>query len=192
MLISLIRGLLGGQQEHPLATISPAVDSKPADAPKPAESPSIESASPTPAKPGRRAPTLRAAGVGSVAQRRALRSVGVLTTEDLLRTDAASLVQRLQWPAVAERRVRRWQRAIRMARTIRSMTPRDALMLRGIHRRSVRAVASDSAPRLYRDLKRYALSSRGAKQLADHPLPSLEQVRRWIDEAQQRGSVSKP
>lgn len=169
MLLSLIRGLLGAQQES-LATLRQPLE--------PAPPPKVNRV--------RRSPTLRAAGIGSVAQRRALRSVGVLTADDLLRADAAELVQRLHWPAVAERCVRRWQRAIRMARAIRTMTPRDALMLRAVHRRSVRALASEAAPRLYRDLKRYALSSRGAKQLGEHPLPSLDDVRRWIEEAQQR------
>lgn len=182
MLLSLIRGLLGGQQEHPLATVSQGAQFEPA------ESSSAVASPPPKVQRVRRSPSLRSAGLGSAAQRRALRSAAILTTEDLLRSNAAELVQRLQWPALAERRVRRWQRAIRMARAIRTMTPRHALMLHAIHRRSVRAVAEEVAPRLHRDLERYALSSRGAKQLGDHPLPSLDEVRRWIEEARRRMS----
>lgn len=134
----------------------------------------------------RRPQTLSAAGIGSSGQRRALRSIHIRTTDDLLEADPAELVQQLQWPPAGERAVRRWQRAIRTAQTISSMTPLDALMLRAIHRRTLRALASEDAPRLYRDLKRYALSSAGARRLGNRPLPSLEQVRKWIEGARAR------
>lgn len=178
MLLSLIRGLLGGQgttlgDEHQRAAPSQ-------QAAEPILRPSIGRS--------RRSQTLSAAGIGSARQRRALRSVEIRTTDDLLRADPCELAAQLRWPPVAQRGVRRWQRAIQMARAIPSMTPLDALMLRTVHRRTLRAIASEDAPRLHRDLKRYALSSRGAKCLGDRPLPTLEDVRRWIEAAKERVS----
>lgn len=171
MLLSLIRGLLGGQEVRQCHVVSP----QPAETrPRPA------------ADRPRRVPTLRSAGIGSIAQRRALRSVNIRTTDELLEADPDELVARLRWPDVAQLSVRRWQRAIRVARAIPSMTPRDALILQAVHRRTVRAIASEAAPRLHRDLKRYALSSHGTKRLGDRPLPSLDQVRRWIEGARER------
>lgn len=224
MLLSLIRGLLGGGNRSPMPPpsaerqsrtewrcvqgprpLEPAVETKPTEPLALSSHPVIgdQRADATalsqnrepirrPSRGRSRRPqSLAAAGIGSAAWRRALRSIGIRTTDDLLHADPCELAERLRWPVTAEQRVRRWQRAIRMARAVPAMTPLDALMLRAVHRRTLRAIASEEAPRLHRDLKRYALSSRGAKHLGDRPLPSLDDVRRWVEGARERADRLK-
>ncbi|WP_164100962.1 DUF4332 domain-containing protein [Candidatus Laterigemmans baculatus] len=130
--------------------------------------------------------TLRQAGLGSPAQRRALRSIGIRTTDELLAADSVELAERLGLSPRAAATLRRWQRAIRLARLLPAMMPREALLLRAVHRKTLRSLANESPLRLRRDLQRYALSTAGARLLGDQPLPAVEQIRAWIETARRR------
>lgn len=81
-------------------------------------------------------------------------------------------------------RLRTVRRAIRMAFALRVMHPREAYLLIAIHRSSPADVASDSARHLFRDLERFAMSSRGRALMKRIEFPSIDRVSTWIQSAQ--------
>jgi hypothetical protein len=89
-------------------------------------------------------------------------------------------------PRISVARMKRLQHAVRMAHTIDDMRPWHALLLFAIHRRSPNKLAGESAGTLYRDIKRFAWSSRGQRLLSGRAQPTAEQVQGWIESARGR------
>ena len=110
-----------------------------------------------------------------------LASVGIETADDLVGADLDRLVQRLEAPPTATRILKRYRRAIHFAASVPGMTPHDAVLLISIHRRSIRGLAVESPVALHRDLQRFALSTKGQRQLRGRRLPSVRRIRRWIE-----------
>ncbi|MEM9368274.1 MAG: DUF4332 domain-containing protein [Planctomycetota bacterium] len=109
-----------------------------------------------------------------------LASAGFITAGDLATCRLEHLAKQHGWKRRTRARVRRLQRAIRMAASIDGMMPRDAMLLIAIHRRDVQALACETAAGLRRDLERFALSSRGERFLGTRHLPSLRRLKEWI------------
>lgn len=109
-----------------------------------------------------------------------LAAVGVQTAGDLVFGDPKKIASTFDNSQRAERAIRRYRTAIRMALAIESMMPRDALMLVSIHRRSVSSLARESAAQLHRDLERFSLSTRGSKLVGRRGVPSLRRVKAWV------------
>ena len=114
-----------------------------------------------------------------------LRMAGVLTAGDLAIADPIDLSVKMGLPIKASNTLKRYRRAIRLATEVAGMMPRDALLLTGIHRTSVRAIALDSPQAILRDLERYALSSRGRRLLGNRRLPSLRRIKAWVTVCQE-------
>ncbi|MEM9644905.1 MAG: DUF4332 domain-containing protein [Planctomycetota bacterium] len=112
---------------------------------------------------------------------RMLSSIGIITVGDLVTAEPLAITKTLHIPAKAEATLRRYQQAIRLAASVPGLMPRDAMLLVAIHRRTVRALAIESPALLQRDLERFAMSSRGQRQLRGRRLPSLRRIRKWID-----------
>lgn len=173
----------------PVAVKSPA-------APAEAAPPLPAAATSTAAVPTAVAPRAAAAlplgqlGLFPLAVLRRLRRVGIRTADDLLAATPQRLAAQLEAPACWAVKFRRYQRAIRFAQRFTAMTPLEALMLFAIHRRSRAALAAESPAMLRRDLQRLLLSSRGQKLAADRPVPAIQRVRRWIDEAKTHRQAS--
>jgi hypothetical protein len=109
-----------------------------------------------------------------------LAAVGVQTAGDLVFSNPRQIASTFRHPERAERAIRRYRAAIKLALTIDAMMPRDALLLVAIHRRSVASLARDSAAQLHRDLERFSLSSRGSKLVGNRGVPSLRRVKTWV------------
>ena len=116
----------------------------------------------------------------SVRRCQQLASAGVQTAGDLVYGNLSEIAGRLSHAERAERALRRYRAAIRMALAIDSMMPRDALLLVAIHRRSVASLSRESAAQLHRDLERFSLSTRGSKLVGHRGVPSLRRVKTWI------------
>ena len=109
-----------------------------------------------------------------------LAEIGIQTAGDLVFGDPKKIASSFENSQRAERAIRRYRTAIRMALAIDSMMPRDALMLVAIHRRSVSSLSRESAAQLHRDLERFSLSTRGSKLVGRRGVPSLRRVKAWI------------
>ncbi|MBB3206688.1 hypothetical protein FHS27_002500 [Rhodopirellula rubra] len=109
-----------------------------------------------------------------------LAAIGVQTAGDLIYGDPKRISQTFRKPERAERAIRRYRAAIRLALAVDSMMPRDALLLVAIHRRSVASLSRESAAQLHRDLERFSLSSRGSKMIGRRGVPSLRRVKAWV------------
>lgn len=109
-----------------------------------------------------------------------LAAIGIQTAGDLVFGDPQKIASSFENSQRAERAIRRFRTAIRMALAIESMMPRDALVLVAIHRRSVSSLARESAAQLHRDLERFSLSTRGSKLVGRRGAPSLRRVKAWI------------
>lgn len=81
------------------------------------------------------------------------------------------------------RKLRRWEKAVRMASAMPSMKPYEAMMLLAIHRRRRSRLASELPGRLHRDLHRFSLSSPGQRLLRSRPVPDRQRVEAWIQAA---------
>jgi len=110
-----------------------------------------------------------------------LARVGIMTAGDLVAAEPLQLTKRLGLSTKAVATLRRYQHAIKLAASVPGLMPRDAMLLVAIHRRTVRALSLDTPALLHRDLERYAMSSRGQRQLRGRRLPSLRRVRKWVD-----------
>jgi len=109
-----------------------------------------------------------------------LDEIRIQTAGDLVYGNPQKIAATFRNPARAERAIRRYRAAIKLAIGIDSMMPRDALLLVAIHRRSVASLSRESAAQLHRDLERFALSSRGSKLVGHRGIPSLRRVRTWV------------
>ncbi len=109
-----------------------------------------------------------------------LAAVGIQTAGDLVYGNPSKVAGIFRNQQRAERAIRRYRAAIKLALGIDSMMPRDALLLVAIHRRSVASLARESAAQLHRDLERFSLSSRGSKLIGHRSVPSLRRVKTWV------------
>ncbi|WP_283431242.1 DUF4332 domain-containing protein [Neorhodopirellula lusitana] len=122
-----------------------------------------------------------------------LADVGVVTAGDLVFGDPKRIASAFQSQARAERAIRRYRAAIRLAASVDSMMPRDALLLVSVHRRSVASLSRESAAQLHRDLERFSLSTRGSKIIGRRGVPSLRRVKSWVATCRQLAeSASTP
>ncbi len=109
-----------------------------------------------------------------------LGELGIVTAGDLLSFNVAKLKHPDVSPKAA-RLVRRYRGAIRLAVAVPGMMPRDAQLLIGVHRRSVRGLACESPAALHRDLVRFSLSTKGRRLVRGRRLPSVRRIRKWIE-----------
>jgi len=116
--------------------------------------------------------------------------MGMLTTGDLARADLVRLASRFGAPSKALPVLKQYRRAIRFAASVPGMMPRDALLLISIHRRSVRGLAEESPASLYRDLERFAESTRGRQQLRGRRIPSTRRLKKWITQCETMANAS--
>ncbi|WP_417744127.1 DUF4332 domain-containing protein [Rosistilla oblonga] len=115
---------------------------------------------------------------------RQLESHGLVSVKDLLNLNLTEWASERGLSKSHQSQLRTVRRAIRMAMSLRVMHPRDAYLLIAIHRRSPEDVASDSPRHLFRDLERFALSSRGRALMRRIEFPSIDRVATWISAAQ--------
>lgn len=80
-------------------------------------------------------------------------------------------------------------REVRFSRLFSDMTSTEARVLFNIHRRTIRALAAESPAALLRDMRRFALSSRGQRILANDEMPDISLVRSWVNQAKTRATV---
>lgn len=132
---------------------------------------------------GRR--SLRAAGLGSLWQRRSLARLGVRVMNQLME-NSGPIINRSGRLVITHGGVQRWKQAVHIADQLPVLRPLDVLLLQGVQCRSWNAVASSGPRSLHRDIIRFSLTSRGTKLLADHELPTLEDVERWVRAAIQK------
>jgi hypothetical protein len=109
-----------------------------------------------------------------------LGELGIVTAGDLLAFNVAKLKDPGVTPKAA-RLIRRYRGAIRLAVAVPGMMPRDAQLLIGVHRRSVRGLACETPAALHRDLVRFSLSTKGRRLVRGRRLPSVRRVRKWIE-----------
>ena len=109
-----------------------------------------------------------------------LASMGVVTAGDLAFSDPAVLAKNFGAPRKAARVLAQYRRAVRLAASVPGLMPHDAVLLVSIHRRSVRGLARETPGALYRDLERFAESSKGRVQLRGRRIPSARRLKRWI------------
>jgi len=83
-------------------------------------------------------------------------------------------------------RLRDVRRSVRLALAIRGLRPREAYLLIAVHRCRPVDLATESPRRLFRDLQRFALSSRGARIVKRMQLPTADRVESWIASARQQ------
>lgn len=117
----------------------------------------------------------------SIKRAERLAAVGIVRVGDLAAAEPLELAKNLGAPPKAEATLRRYQQAIRMATAVPGLMPREAMLLVAIHRRTVRALAIESPSLIHRDLERFALSTRGQRQLRGRRLPSVRRIRKWVD-----------
>lgn len=109
-----------------------------------------------------------------------LADLGVETAGDLLWCDASAIASTFGAPDRAGRAMERFQAAVRLALDVDGMTPRDAMLLLAIHRRSADSLARETAATLRRDLERFSLSSQGSRLVGRRGIPSHRRIKTWI------------
>lgn len=82
----------------------------------------------------------------------------------------------------------RW--AFRFAGRFDDMSPRQALILRAVHRGNLASLAIERPGLLRRDLQRLAYSSAGRRWLTLQDVPAVQQIRSWIDQAGSPGRTA--
>lgn len=110
-----------------------------------------------------------------------LKEAGIETAGDLLVCRVRTVCHLQGWSRRAEATIGRMKAAVRLASNVESMTPRDALLLIAIHRRSAATLAREHAATLHRDLERFSLSTRGSRLVGRRGIPSLRRVKLWIE-----------
>jgi hypothetical protein len=80
-------------------------------------------------------------------------------------------------------------REVRFSRLFTDMTSTEARVLFNIHRRTIRALAAESPAALLRDMRRFAVSSRGQRILSGAEVPDISLVRSWVNQAKARATV---
>jgi hypothetical protein len=123
--------------------------------------------------------SLRAAGLGSPWQRRSLVRMGVRTINQLLE-HSGPITSRSGKLVVTRGVFQSWKQAVRVADQLPPMRPLDVLLLKAVQRRSWDSLAASNSRSLHRDIIRFSLTTRGAKLLADHRLPTPGDVERWV------------
>ncbi|MEM6689491.1 MAG: DUF4332 domain-containing protein [Planctomycetota bacterium] len=124
---------------------------------------------------------LEHARICSTSKCQRLRSVGIESVGDLAYCNLKDVAMKLRLGRKGLMQLRQYRRAARLAASIPTLTACDALLLVSIHRRTMLAIAGESAPTLYRDLCRFADSSEGRRVLRGRSLPSMRRVKRWIE-----------
>ncbi|MEM6979748.1 MAG: DUF4332 domain-containing protein [Planctomycetota bacterium] len=114
-----------------------------------------------------------------------LKAFGIRTANDLLWCDVNVIAAQFDAPFRAKRALSRLQTAIRLAVTIDTMTPRDAMLLVAIHRSTVGSLACEHAATLRRDLERFSMSTRGRRLVGRRGIPSLRRLKQWIATSRQ-------
>ena len=109
-----------------------------------------------------------------------LATMGIFTAGDMAFADPTALAKNFKASRRAERVLVQYRRAIRLAATVPGMTPRDAMLLVSIHRRSAGGLARETPAVLYRDLERFAESSQGQSLLRGRRLPSSRRIKQWV------------
>ena len=112
-----------------------------------------------------------------------LNSHGVFSCGDLMACDP-EILSKTGAPTKTVQIIRRYRSAVRIAVCVPGISPRDALLLVSIHRRSIQGLASESATALYRDLELFSLSTKGRRLMRGRRIPSLRRVKRWIESCQ--------
>lgn len=127
----------------------------------------------------------------SVSERRCLRRAGLSSWSAVLTLPSAEL-QRLRdgrsagaakTGRRAARLIRRTRWAVRFSGRFSDMTPRQALMLRAVHRGHRDSLALEQPGMLRRDLQRLAYSSAGSQLLESSDVPSVQLLNSWIGQA---------
>ena len=109
-----------------------------------------------------------------------LEAIGVLTLGDLAYGDLQSIASHFNATAKALKQLQRYRRAVRLAASVPSLTPADALALVSIHRPHPKSLAAQTPAMLRQDLLRFANSTRGQSMLRGRPVPSIRRIKRWI------------
>lgn len=109
-----------------------------------------------------------------------LRSIGVVTAGDLACCDPAAISAMIGGSVKTTAVLARNRRAVRLAAAVPGMMPLDGMLLINIHRRSLRGLAIESPAALYRDLQRFAISTKGRRFLKGRQVPSLRRLKKWI------------
>lgn len=109
-----------------------------------------------------------------------LERIGVTTLGDLAYGDLESVAANFNATSKALKQLQRYRRAIRLACSVPSLAPADAIALVSIHRPHPRSLATQTPAMLRRDLLRFADSTRGQSLLRGRPVPSIRRIKRWI------------
>ena len=128
----------------------------------------------------------------SLQRSRRLQEIGVVTAGDLSQCDPRQIAKHFGAPKKAARVLQQYRRAIRFAASVPGMTPRDAMLLISIHRRSVSGLAQETAASLHRDLERFAESTPGRRQLRGRRVPSTRRLKRWIESCSKFSATKRP
>lgn len=118
-----------------------------------------------------------------------LAALGIVTCDDLVRADLRKVASKFASRQKALSTLKRYRAAIRMASSLSGVMPIDALVLIGVHRRSVTSLAMQNAAQLRLDLIRFATSSSGRATLRGRQIPSLRRIKSWIAEAEKVRAV---
>lgn len=143
--------------------------------------PSQPIALPTFSKPA--TPTLAAVKLGTPAQRRQLRRLGIVTLDDLKNCQPRQLVAAGDIPPAAGKTLARWQAAGKLQRAIPQLGWLDAQLLVAVHRRRLADLQRADSEQLLADMQRFAISSAGQSLVAGAitgQLPTAVEVADWI------------
>lgn len=116
----------------------------------------------------------------SVQRCKRLEALGVLTLGDLAYGDLDTIASNFKAPTKALKQLQRYRRAVRLASSVPSLIPADALALISIHRPHPKSIAAQTPAMLRQDLMRFADSTRGQSLLRGRPVPSIRRIKRWI------------
>ncbi|XZE52215.1 DUF4332 domain-containing protein [Planctomycetaceae bacterium SH139] len=128
-------------------------------------------------------PTLAAVRLGTPAQRRQLRRLGIVTLDDLQTCRPRQLVATGKLPPAAGKTLARWQAAGKLQRAIPQLSWLDAQLLVAVHRRRLADLQRADGEQLLADMQRFAISSAGQSLVAGavaRQLPTAVEVADWI------------
>ena len=110
-----------------------------------------------------------------------LEKLGIDTAGALVDADPHWIAGHFSAKKKAERSIRHYQQAIRVAASVPEMLPHHASLLFRIHRKHRKGLAAETPTKLFRDLQRYSESTSGRKHLRGGALPPVERIKVWID-----------
>ncbi len=140
-------------------------------------------------------PTLAAVKLGTPAQRRQLRRLGIVTLDDLRNCQPRQLVATGKLPPAAGKTLARWQAAGKLQRAIPQLSWLDAQRLVAVHRRRLADLQRADSEQLLADLQRFAISSAGQSLVAGAvtgQLPTVVEVADWIATARHLAINGQP